>query len=108
MVEVVFIGLGIGALFGLTIVKGKKQKGKVFVCGHCESIDTLSKTQLRDKDTFTCSFCSRIIDESILQFTYKEDYEMLKNHPEHYEEFKKARKEGRDFEIPSREDHTNT
>jgi hypothetical protein len=108
MVEVVLIGLGLGAIFGLASVKGRKQKAKMFVCGHCESEDTLSKVKLREKDTFVCSFCSKILDEDILLFTYKEDYEMLKNHPEHYEEFKKARKEGRDFEIPSGEDHTNT
>jgi len=103
-----FMGVGLGVLFGLKHIKKKNVVNKAFVCGHCESEDTLKIQKLREKDVFTCSFCERVVDEDVLRFTHKDDYQMLKKHPEHYEEFKKARKEGRKFEVPGGTDTENS
>ncbi|AEO93779.1 gp521 [Bacillus phage G] len=107
MSSVIFTMMGflLGAL--IAFVKGGEKKGrsKQFVCGHCESKDTLRIQKLRDRDVFTCTFCERIIDEATVKMMHKEDYEILKKHPELYEEFKRARLEGRTFEIPSKENH---
>lgn len=92
-VVAMLLGACIGMIYGLRRMVNKSSKSKIFVCGHCESKDTLKVNKLRDRDIFSCSFCERIIDENLLKLMYKEDYEMLKNNPQRYEEFKRDRME---------------
>lgn len=80
-----------------------KKPSNIPVCYHCESKDTLAHDE--KTNIFYCTFCDRVIDSSHVIMNHRQDFEMLKNHSEKYNEFKKARKEGKPYEIESNQNN---
>ena len=90
------VALLIGFFVGVFIhLKISSKKHKKFVCGHCDSKDTLQMRKIKDNDVFICSFCNRVLDEDLLKLMYKEDYELLK----------KSRLDGNDDGVTGEKDN---